>query len=162
MMASTASERNHTKFLGHLDASHPAVNRIHKWLQGRGHKVIRGDTDARAGEHKDWKDNTDGGDLFVEQRFEVKGLGAVFTNRKDWPYKDKYIVCAKHSFDLSTPKPFCYIHVNKAMTHIGVVMSADCAMWYVEVVKDSRYENVEQESYFSPLHLVAFAPLGPS
>jgi hypothetical protein len=100
--------------------------------------------------------HVDNGDLYINMRVEVKTLGITFTNRADWKFGDKFIVCAKHSFDNAKPKPYAYIIQSADLKHIAVVNSSTCKQWYTEARKDSRYEDVTQDFYLCPIDLVKF------
>ena len=149
---------NHEKFLSHLERSNEAVWFVAQWLNKKGYSVnIPPSTKAET--HKEWRKHKDNGDIFISQRVEVKHLSAEFTSRDNWPFQNKFIVCAKHSFDNATPKPFAYIVVNASKTAAGVVLAADSKKWNVEQRKDGRYENVAQEFYLAPLDDVYFVNL---
>lgn len=153
-------DANHEKFLSHLDASSGGVSLAKAWLESRGHEVsIRpsGRAEARA----DWKNHADNGDLTISLRVEVKQLGCDFTCEADWPFRDKFIVCAKHAFDRAKPKPYGFIIINRAGTHAAFVLCSDARHWTVERRKDSRYDGVEQDFYLSPLPNVKFGQLNP-
>jgi hypothetical protein len=150
---------NHERFLSHLDASIDAVWQIARFLSSRGYN-IEVPAASRASKHEDWRNHADCGDIYISQRVEVKKLGVSFASRIDWPFEDKFIVCAKHSYDMAIPKPYAYIIVSQDGSHAATVFSSDADKWYVERRKDSRYENVEQEFYFAQLDTVKFFPLG--
>jgi hypothetical protein len=118
----TPEAANHEKFLAHLSASGDACWLVSKWLQSRGYPV-RVNPTFYSPEPKAWKEYADGGDIEIGLRIEVKGLSAAFTSDTDWPFPN-FIVCAKHSFDRSRPRPYAYIAVNEARTHIAMVKSA--------------------------------------
>lgn len=149
---------NHAKFLSHLAASDAAVWLVARWL-GSGGQSVRIPPTAKAPTREEWDGYVDGGDLFLEKRVEVKHLSVSFTNRKDWPFKDKFIVCAKHSFDRASPKPYVYVILNQAKTHAAVVKGDTHKYWQVGTRKDSRYDNVEQEFYLCPMDQVQFATM---
>ena len=109
--------------------------------------------------HEEWEEYADDGDLYVGQRVEVKKLGVEFTGRADWPFGSKFIVCAKHSFDRAKPKPYRYYYLNKSETHAAIVMGSSHKSWYCETKKDSRYEDMVQDCYMCPIHLVKFISL---
>jgi hypothetical protein len=127
-------------------------------LRGRGHSVTI-PPNSKAESHSEWKKHTDNGDLYINQRIEVKRLGVNFSNRLDWPFRERFIVCAKHSYDLSVPKPYAYVILNKNCTNAAIVLASDSDKWFVESRKDSRYESVEQEFYFCPMDYVRFIVL---
>ena len=109
--------------------------------------------------HEEREEYADDGDLYVGQRVEVKRLGVEFTGRADWPFGSKFIVCAKHSFDRAKPKPYRYYYLNKSETHAAIVMGSSHKSWYCETKKDSRYEDMVQDCYMCPMHLVKFISL---
>ena len=96
---------NHKKFLSHLDESANAVHYIAKWLLNKGYNV-QINAASRANSHEDWKAHVDSGDLFIQQRIEVKHLSCDFSSAETWPFGGKFIVCAKHSWDRAQPKPY--------------------------------------------------------
>lgn len=148
---------NHTKFQQHLSNSKYAVSKAAEWFTSRGYSVqIPSATVAET--HQEWKSHADSGDLFLLHRIEVKRLSVDFTSRADWPYSDKFIVCAKHSWDRATPKPHAYLIFNAQMTHVAIVKGESRTKWNSERRKDSRYEGreAEQEFYFCPLDAVLF------
>jgi hypothetical protein len=148
-------EENHKKFLSHLSDSDKARHIIAKYLIKRGHEVTIPPT-SRAEKKSDWRKHADNGDLYIKQRIEVKMLGCHFTNKFDWPYKDKFIVCAKHSWDMANPKPYGYFLLNNKATHFAFVSNNTSSKWTSDVRKDSRYESVVQEFYFCPVELIIF------
>ncbi|MAT51149.1 MAG: hypothetical protein CMK32_08200 [Porticoccaceae bacterium] len=150
-------DENHKKFLKHLDSSVDGVLWAAKWLIGKGYDVTLRPA-SRAPSRKDWKDHADGGDIFIQQRVEVKHLGVSFSGRDDWPFGSKFIVCAKHSFDMANPKPLAYMIVSADKACIAFVKSETSNHWQVETRTDSRYDSVTQEFYLSPLEYVSFVP----
>ena len=118
----------------------------------------------KASSHKDWKSCRDDGDLEVyknnnKYRVEVKGLSADFTCAEDWKYGNKFIVCAKHSYDQAKTKPYAYMILNKNRTHVAIVKTTTKNDWYVEYRKDSRYNDFGQECYFCPLDKIEWRKL---
>lgn len=150
-----ATEGNHQRFLQHLSESGGAVWEVAMMLQDRGYFVSVAPT-SKAARHEDWKQHADQGDLFISQRVEVKRLGVDFTGQEDWPFGDKFIVCAKHSFDRAFPRPYAYVILSSSGQYAATVFTSDCDKWTVEQRTDKRYENVSQEFYFCPFHLVRF------
>lgn len=152
-------QRNHDRFLSHLDDSEVAVRRVAElWLQaGVGVRLAPA---RKAATRSDWESAIDAGDLFVEHRIEVKRLSVHFTSLQDWPFGRHFIVCSKNSFDRAFPKPWAYLTFNETMTHYAITKTTSQRHWYVEVREDSRYENVEQECYFCPLEYVRFKEIG--
>jgi len=106
--------------------------------------------------HAERMEHIDGGDLFINMRIEVKTLGINFTSNKDWKFGDKFIVCAKHSFDIAKPKPYAYIIQSADLKYMAVVAASTSSEWYVEKRTDSRYVDYTQDFYLCPIDLVKF------
>jgi hypothetical protein len=143
------------RFRNHLEDSKNAVWQVARWLSDFGYPTQVNPTFVTPS-YEDRLNFTDDGDIYINQRIEVKSLSADFTCAEDWPFKDKFLVCAKHSFDNAKPKPFMYIYLNKNKTHIAIVKADTKPLWYVEKRKDSRYDSVTQEFYLVPLSSVKF------
>lgn len=155
-------EENHKKFLKHLDDSVDSVFIASRYLYDKGLDV-RINSMRKAKNHKEWKEFKDDGDLFVYKkdkqfRVEVKGLSCNFTNSKDWPFRD-FIVCAKHSYDISKVKPFAYIILNQNRTHIAIVKTNTFSNWNVVSRKDNRYQDVTQDFYTCPLNSIEWVKI---
>ncbi len=148
-------ERDFKKFLQHLDESIDGVLSAARWLNKRGYSVTIPPT-TFAEKYEDRLKHVDGGDLFINMRIEVKTLGINFTSKEDWKFGSKFIVCAKHSYDNATPKPYGYIIQSADLQHIAIVNVTTFKQWYVERRKDSRYEDVTQDFYLCPIDLVKF------
>ena len=155
---------NHQKFLLHLDRSQDALFVVarHLYRQGFSLKLFGLKKAPSAAENYKYRDN---GDIYISkdekfwQRVEVKGLSADFTCKEDWPYKDKFIVCAKHSYDNADPKPFLYYHLNRQKTHAAIIEGRTSVLWSVEKKVDSRYKNVAQHCYLCPLSVIKWHKL---
>jgi len=145
---------NHKRFLSHLRDSTDGVFSVAKWLNRFGYEVVVKPT-REAPRHEDWESYADGGDIYITQRIEVKRLGVNFTDNT-WPFGDKFIVCAKHSFDRSVPRPFAYVITSSDQRYAAVVKSETSGQWKVDKRNDSRYEGVSQEFYFAPMDCVHF------
>lgn len=151
-------KENHQRFLKHLAASNDGVWRVAQWLQQKGYPVtVNPMTQAKT--RAEWKDHRDEGDLTVAMRVEVKHLSAQFTCMNDWPFKDKFIVCARHSYDQAKQKPYAYVCMNRDKTHAAIVPGSTRSKWYVEERQDRRYEGVTQEFYLCPLDQIEFVSL---
>lgn len=149
---------DHDRFISHLSVSYDAVWAAARWLSNLGYSVnISPSVVKDVGD--DFIRGIDNGDLYISQRVEVKHRSLDFTGAHDWPFGDKIIVCAKHSFDLACPKPYLYLMLNRDKTHIAIIKSETSNFWTVEKVKDKRYENVKQECYFCHLKYVKFRKL---
>lgn len=147
--------RDFQRFVKHLNDSHEGVISAANWLNSLGYSVtIPPSTVSDSYENR--MKHVDNGDLYINMRVEVKTLGITFTSRADWKFGDKFIVCAKHSFDNAKPKPYAYIIQSADLKHIAVVHSTTFKQWYSESRKDSRYEDVTQDFYLCPIDLVRF------
>ena len=150
-----ARERDFQRFVKHLSESHEGVISAANWLNSLGYSVtIPPSTVSDSYENR--MKHVDNGDLYINMRVEVKTLGITFTSRADWKFGDKFIICAKHSFDNAKPKPYAYIIQSADLKHIAVVHSSTFKQWYSEARKDSRYEDVTQDFYLCPIDLVRF------
>jgi len=149
---------NHEKFQKHLQESMRGVEIVATWLKAKGYEIQVPETKV-APTHEQWREYADHGDLFIKQRIEVKQLGINFSHAGDWLYAPRYIVCAKHSFDRADHKPHAYVHLSKDGKHAGIVYTSSRSRWYVDTVKDSRYQDYAQECYLAKLSDVKFISL---
>jgi len=156
---------NHQRFLLHLDRSQDALFVIARYLYRQGNSLKMDGVRKRPadGDPKDYADN---GDIYIQpedsfdwQRIEVKGLSVDFTDANDWPFKSKFLVCAKHSFDEAEPKPHCYYILNKNKTHMAIVEGKTSVLWTVESRVDSRYRNLSQDFYLCPIEIIKWQKL---
>jgi hypothetical protein len=157
MASELEKDEDHRRFLNHLAASDQTVWRVARWLHTRGYSVSV-PRSGQAPNRKAWEDFADQGDLYINQRIEVKKRGFCFTGRASWPYSD-FIVCARHSFDRATPKPFAYIVVSNDLKCAAIAMVEDHKAWTVATTRDRRYVNVAQECYFCPMEFIRFVML---
>jgi len=150
-------EKNHLEFLQHLKDSEKAVWFIAHWLWKKGHNVQINKT-TYANTHQEWEKHADTGDLYIKGfgRIEVKQVGICFSNAGNWKFGDKFIVCQKHSWDRSDPKPYAYIILSKCNDYVAIVKGSTSDSWYVEKRQDNRYENHIREYYLCPLSLIHF------
>jgi len=152
------AERDHTRFIEHLDASNPTVFQCAKFFYDKGIQVAISPMSKSKG-YDDRLEHTDDGDLFIQQRIEVKGLSADFTNGADWPFGAEFIVCAAHSYDRAKPKPYAYMILNRNRTHVAIVYGKSRPHWTSKRIKDGRYEDMTQKFYLCPLEHVDFRQL---
>jgi hypothetical protein len=146
------------RFKNHLEDSKEGVWQVARWLTDLGYPTQVNPTFVSPS-YEERLNFLDGGDIYISQRIEVKALSASFTCKEDWQFRDKFIVCAKHSFDNAKPKPFMYIYLNKDKTHIAIVKSDSRKHWFVETKKDKRYDDVTQDFYLCPLEYIKFVRL---
>ena len=151
------AERDHARFLEHLDASNPAVFQCAKFFYDKGIQVAITPM-TKSKDYNDRLNHTDDGDLYIQQRIEVKGLSRDFTDGSDWPFDD-FIVCAAHSYDRAKPKPYAYMILNRNRTHVAIVYGKSRPHWTTKFIKDSRYEDLTQEFYLIPIEHVDFRAL---
>ena len=151
------AKENHKSFLRHLKDSEKSVDFVRQYLLEKGYAVLQNPS-TKAESHADWKQHADNGDLYIQQRIEVKHLSIDFT-KTDWPYKD-FIVCAKHSFDNAKPKPFAYFVLSKSKRFAAIlIVSETQSKWFVSRRRDRRYEGVEQEFYVAPIECAKFVSM---
>ena len=149
-MTQNVKEEDFKRFINHLDESAGAVFRTAKYFYNKGIPATIQPM-KKAKSYKERMKYTDDGDLMISQRIEVKGLSCSFTGRDDWKFGNKLIVCARHSWDLASPKPYAYMLWNKERTHVAIIYGNTRPHWTVAKVRDKRYQNVEQEMYFCSL-----------
>jgi hypothetical protein len=157
---STADERDHARFITHLEASKSAIDFIVDWLTELGYDCVKSNT-RYAPTHADYKRFSDDGDIFImlggkRERLEGKKLGVTFSGHADWPFGQKFIVCAKHRWDYAEQKPYAFIVVSADWKHLGVLHGVTFRHWRVEVKTDHRYEIGQQRFYVAPTSLVRF------
>lgn len=151
-------ERDHSRFVDHLNQSRHGVWLVADWLNRKGMDVTITANSVSKG-YEDRMDHVDSGDLYINQRVEVKSLSAEFTGKDNWPFGKELIVCAKHSYDNATPKPYMYMLLSKDKTHAIIIMGRNHKKWTVKKYKDKRYENMEQDFYISSVDDVDFIKL---
>ena len=159
------SAETHAKFLAFLKASEEAVWFLARWFSVNHNRAVQIYPATKAKTHKEWKNHVDQGDLYMRpegadrfMRYEVKRLGVDFSGPHDWPFKPKFIVCAKHSYDNASPPPSSYFILNRDMTCMAIARGSTHDKWTVEKRMDSR-TNVAQEFYFCPMEHVIFHPV---
>lgn len=152
-----ASPEQHERFLAGLERSEESVWLIARWLQSRGNHV-KVNAASKADKPENWKSYSDHGDLEISQRIEVKQLTYDFTSAADWPFGREFIVCAKHSYDRSIPKPYAYIHVNPKGTHAAITLGQTAKHWTVKSVNDTRFDRI-QDCYLCPLEHIQWITL---
>lgn len=145
---------NHRRFLTHLRRSTEAVDFARSWLVEQGFDVLQKAV-RTAPDASQWEEYADDGDLYIQQRVEVKRLGVKFTPTH-WPYGSKFIVCAKHAFDREKAKPFGFIILSNDLACAACLRSSTKDRWHAERRNDSRYQGVNQDFYFAPLDCVDF------
>ena len=143
----------HDKFLENLRQSDGAVQSVAAWLERFGYTVTVNPL-REAPAHERWQEFADRGDIVIEQRIEVKQISRAFTGPEDWPFGEKFIVCARHSFDRAKPKPYVYFIVSADGIHFACVNVDTSKKWYVEKRQDVRYGDYVQEFYLCPIDLV--------
>jgi hypothetical protein len=154
-----SSNDAHKRFLENLDASVAAVWSIAKWLQSHGYAVTVNPI-RKAPAHEQWKEYVDHGNIEIRRRVEVKHLSVNFTGRQDWLFGSKFLVCAKHSFDHITPKPYAYVIVSADFSACAIVHSSTSDKWTIESRQDVRHgDDYQQEFYLCPIDLVKWSKI---
>lgn len=139
-------------FLDDLRDSQESVERVAKWLRGKGYPVVVRPTFERP-DPAMMAEFSDAGDLEILQRVEVKQRKSLtFTSKEDFSYST-IIVDACHCFDNARPKPFAYVILNREMTAAFVVPSSTRAHWR-QVVKRDRFKNRDRNFYECPMEHV--------
>jgi hypothetical protein len=154
----STTEENHRKFLAHLEASRDGVWLVARWLQVQGFQTTVMPF-TKAPTRAEWKQHADNGDLFINQRIEVKQLGYSFTSALDWPFGSRFFVVNKNAFDRAKPRPYAFFSLNKEADHAAFVMASTRRHWCVEKTKDRRYDEYEQDTYLCPMEHVSFVKL---
>lgn len=150
----------HQAFLRDLERSQDAVWHVSRWLSRRG-LCVRVPPTSFAPRAEDWRDYSDSGDLFIEQRVEVKHLSAQFTGRHDWPFPD-FIVCGKGAHDRAEPKPYCYIVLSKDKQTAGIVMGDTDHEWSVSMRKNRLAPSGPPKPFYvTTPDRVTFAKIAP-
>lgn len=158
-------ERDHARFVNHLEQSKYGVWLVADWLNSRHKFDVTITANTVSNGYEDRMDHVDRGDLYIskptteQMRVEVKSLSAEFTCKDDWPFGEKLIVCAKHSYDNSDPKPYMYVLLNKAKTHAIIIKGVNHDKWTVRTYPDKRYEDMVQDFYISSVEDVTFIKL---
>ena len=153
----SSESENFERFRKHLAESEHGVQFAAQYLLSLGHDVLIKATHC-APSRDQWKEFADDGDLYIQQRIEVKHLSATF-GKDHWPFGSKFLVCAKHSYDRSKPKPFAYLYFSSDKKCVASVMGTTREHWYVEQRTDKRYENYSQDFYLCPLEYVKFTQI---
>ena len=156
-MTDEIKERDHQRFLKHLDASSEAVFTCAQYLYLRGIQVAICPM-VKSPSYAERTKGIDNGDLYIQQRIEVKHSSRDFTCTADWPFTD-FIVCARHSYDNANPKPYAYMILNADKTHVAVVYARLKAQWWIKEITDKRYEDVTQEFYMCKPDDIEIKPL---
>lgn len=147
-------QATHEQFLADLRNSSLGVFVVADYLLDRGFSC-RLPARSYAPTHADWKEHADGGDLFIDQRIEVKHLSADFTGAHDWPFKD-FMVCNQHSFDNAKPKPWAYFILNKNADTVAIVLVGKTKKSWTVCERTDGRNNHKQHFYLCPLDLVVF------
>jgi len=151
-----SKERDHQQLLVNVSKSYGAVWTAAQWLSIRGHAVVIKPSKVLATDgYNSRMKYTDSGDLEVNMRVEVKERSFTFSSAMDWPYRS-IIICAKHVWDKALQKPYAFIYVSKDGENLAIVYGSSHRRWIIEVVKDGRYEAMQQECYVAPLEYAHF------
>jgi hypothetical protein len=163
-------QRNHPQFQKSLISSDQAKLFAARWLEWQGKEVRVGKTRI-APSKREWARFRDKGDLVVTEgaetyTVEVKKLRPAFQVPADWRLTDNggrraTIICAKHSWDIASPKPRYYLLFNADLTACMRVSAADSESWYIEYREDRRYERYGQNFYWTLIERVEFLRVDP-
>lgn len=139
-------------FVEDLKESQRYVWAVARWLSGQGEQVVVLPQSIRPSAEDRMK-YSDGGDLAIIKRVEVKHRDNLhFTSAADYPY-DSVMVDAAHKYDLATIKPYAYIILNKDVTCCAIVYASTKNTWKRESKFDKgRY----QDFYMCPVGYAIF------
>jgi len=144
------------RFIERFTASHDTVEHTVKWLKSQGCKNINVPKSQLAPSHKEWKKYTDNGDLYIgKTSIEVKCLNKKqywFTTWAEYPYNN-WTICAKHSYDRATPKPYAYLIWNNKRTHVAIIKTDTFKLWKVITFKDPDYPTSQEYYAIDPIHV---------
>lgn len=144
------------QFIHDLKASMPSVWQAARWFHSRGYQAIvqplhiRPDVSQRL-------QYSDGGDLFVLQRVEVKHRSIQFTCRADYPYPT-LIVDDANVWDKANPKPYMHIIFSKDCQHAALIMGSTCKSWQRTSHFDEKSKG-RREFYECPSELAIFTTI---
>lgn len=142
-------------FVEDLDRSHEAVRLVAEFLTSRGHPVVLQPTWVRpdASVRGNYRD---GGDLYLQQRIEVKRRTFDFTSRSDYPHPSATVdVC--ELFDQKRPVPHVYVICSYNMQHAAFVDVARSRKFWTTFAPKAR--GRVRELYLCPLDHISFARL---
>ena len=146
-------EKNDPGFVQDLIDSQESVLLAAKWLLNRGFRVTVNPTKIRPSVDK-MSEYSDGGDLEISERVEVKARSISFTCKEDFPFPT-IIVDVAHAWDKASPKPALYLLFNKDKTHIAIVKRSTSSKW-VKSEKADKLKGRSRSFYECPISLVEF------
>jgi hypothetical protein len=114
-------------FKDDLKESQKYVWKAAKWLNSIGHSAAVNPTYVRpaASQRAEY---SDGGDITMLQRVEVKRRKIEFKTKEEWPYPTVMVDVA-HTYDSKRPKPFMYIIQNNDATAGFIIMGSTDSTW---------------------------------
>jgi len=134
-------ERTHARFQELLAESDECVWTVMRWASRNGF-TVRKQPMAIAPTVDDRFDYKDDADLELCMPVEVKHLTCDFTGPDDWPFRN-FIVDSVSNFETKVRRPWRYICVNRAMTHLAIVdVRATRRAWYVERKNCKQFADV--------------------
>jgi hypothetical protein len=143
-------------FVADLLGSRPSVRAVAHWIcDAFGNPVVIQPTIVRpsASERFEYADN---GDLWIQQRIEVKHRPTIdFKSREEFPYPT-VIVDVTHAYDRARPKPYVYVICNQSLTGALVVMCRDTFDEWRKTTKYDTHANREREYYECPVRLCSY------
>ena len=147
---------NNEAFLSRLEASKSGVWQIARWLSDRGHHV-KVNAVAGAPSVGERYSYTDGGDLEIAMRVEVKQLSAEFTCRSDFPFPE-ILVCNRGSWDAAVPKPYAFYYLSKDGSSAALIEGSDSKDWWL-VERQQKGHPYPSEFYAAKLEQASFFSL---
>lgn len=131
---------------------------IARWLSERGYDVTKRALRIRP-ESSRMQQYSDGGDLEIIFRVEVKRRNIDFTSRETYPY-DTVIVDVAHTFDSARTKPYCYFILNTNATCFALVMVKKTQNQWIKSKRFDASKNRERTFYECPVELCSFHQMG--
>lgn len=150
--------KSESDFREALDKSQYCVLTVASWMKNGGCDVMVAPTIAAPDYESRWQ-YTDGGDIEIRQRVEVKQRALSFTNAEDYPYAtvivdEKYKIDKTHSRQL-----WGYIICNREVTHACIVRPDSKDKWSTETMWDSKY-RADREFYVCPKEHCLWCKIG--
>jgi len=131
-----------------LDKSQYCVLAVAAWMKSGGCDVMIAPTIATPDYESRWQ-YTDGGDIEIRHRVEVKHRDISFTCSDDYPYAT-VIVDEKYKIDkIHSRQVWGYIICNRDITHACIIKPDSRDKWKAEKLWDRKYQS-DREFYVCP------------
>lgn len=149
---------NDADFIAALQHSQHTVNKVAAWLERGGYKVRVPETRIRP-EREQWQQYSDDGDLFIEERVEVKQRPDIdFTGPADFPYQT-VIVDRAHRIEGTKPLPLAWVIVNASGT-VAIIVQRNTRNDWRKAQLYNRKDKEWRDYYECPLRVCTFVKFG--